>query len=174
MNIRLISPIPFDATQHPAPGQGSGLPCPQRSDGALLRPRPPRSALPGRLLAAWLLLSPLVAGAGTPATGLDHLVQQLSPHPLETQLQLVNRAINGLDHAPGPDTWLTPGELLQRGAGDCKDLAYAKYWLMTRVAEGYRDLRLGYGHVHLAGQWQLHLVVLVWTDAGVPSASSST
>lgn len=121
-----------------------------------------------RLLALLLAWAALLFGSATRATPLDHLEQLLRPHALAEQLRLVNLAINDLEHAPTPAAWQTPAELLQRGAGDCKDLAYAKYWILQRVAQGHRGMRLGYGQIHLEGRWQLHLVLLVWTDEGEP------
>ena len=121
-----------------------------------------------RLLAAFLAWAALSFGSAARATPLDHLEQLLRPHALAEQMRLVNLAINELEHAPTPAAWQTPAELLQRGAGDCKDLAYAKYWVLQRVAQGHRAMRLGYGQIHLEGRWQLHLVLLVWTDEGEP------
>lgn len=128
----------------------------------------PLHRLRRRLLAAAVLLCALMASPWTQAATLDFLAQRLRPLPLPEQMHLVNLAINGLDHVPRPDAWQTPAELLQRGAGDCKDLAYAKFWLLAQVARGHREMRLGYGHVHLDGRWQPHLVVLVWSDDGSP------
>lgn len=121
-----------------------------------------------RLVAAAVVCCPLTVSALAHAPSLDPLAQRLRPLPLQEQMHLVNLAINALDHAPRPEAWQTPTELLQRGAGDCKDLAYAKFWLLGQVAHGHREMRLGYGHVHLDGRWQLHLVVLVWTEEGSP------
>lgn len=122
----------------------------------------------GRLLAALLAWAALLFVSAAQAAPLDHLKQSLRPHALPEQMRLVNLAINELEHVPTPAAWQTPAELLQRGAGDCKDLAYAKYWILQRVAQGHRGMRLGYGQIHLEGRWQLHLVLLVWTDEGEP------
>lgn len=121
-----------------------------------------------RLLAALLAWAALLFGSAAQAAPLDHLKQLLRPHALPEQMRLVNLAINELEHVPTPAAWQTPAELLQRGAGDCKDLAYAKYWILKRVAQGPQRMRLGYGQIHLEGRWQLHLVLLVWTDEGDP------
>ena len=117
----------------------------------------------------WLVLASLPVRA----MNLDHLAHLIRPHPLMEQMRLVNLAINDLDYAPLPGVWQTPRELAQRGAGDCKDLAYSKYWLMKQVVEGDDDLRhdglrLGQGWVWMDGRWQSHLVVLVWADEGPP------
>ena len=121
-----------------------------------------------RLLPTLLAWAALLFGTAAHAAPLDHLERLLRPQALPEQMRLVNLALNELEHVPTPAAWQTPAELLQRGAGDCKDLAYAKYWILQRVAQGHRGMRLGYGQVHLEGRWQLHLVLLVWTDEGEP------
>lgn len=132
---------------------------------------PDRKPLFGHLIAALMaLLLSMTALFSTPtqAAAFEPLKALLRPAPLAEQLRLANQAINALDYEPTPGTWLTPGELVQRGAGDCKDLAFAKYWLLKGVAREHRAIRLAYGQVHLEGRWQAHLVVLVWSDDGPP------
>lgn len=98
---------------------------------------------------AVLLNMTMMFSAPTPATAFEPLKALMRPAPRAEQLRLANQAINPLDDEPTPHTWLAPGELAQRGAGACKDLAFAKYRLLKGVAREHHAIRPAHGHVHL-------------------------
>ena len=58
----------------------------------------------------------------------DHVNQQVEPQPDE----------------PGHDHWATPFETLARGAGDCEDVAIAKFFLLRASGVPLAELRLVY------------------------------
>lgn len=124
---------------------------------------------PWRLALKWVACFVLTQGmVPAYALNLDHLQELVKKQAPTEQMRLVNLAINEFDYAPIPGVWQTPTELASRGAGDCKDFAYAKYWLIKRMNIEFKELRLGYGRVFLDGRWQLHLVVLLWTEEDAP------
>jgi hypothetical protein len=121
----------------------------------------------GLLLVALLLCGPARA-QGSPAW--RHLLDQLARQPAAARPELVNLAINQLDHAEatGPVVWQTPAELVTRGVGDCKDFALAKFWLLRALGTPRERVRLGYGEWRSPHERRLHLVVLLWVDGGSP------
>lgn len=84
--------------------------------------------------------------------------------------ELINLAINQFDHAeaPGPVVWQSPQQLVRRGAGDCKDFALAKFWLLRHSGSPRERVRMAYGDVQIGKDWRRHLVVLLWTDGDSP------
>ena len=95
---------------------------------------------------------------------------------LDARAAFVNLAINrGVAYAPDPptapggDVWSTPFETLARGAGDCEDLAIAKFYLLIASGAPREGVRLLYAIRHgpdRAAKPQPHLATL----AGWPLA----
>lgn len=86
--------------------------------------------------------------------------------PVQAQLRAVNDFINERvrfvqdpEHWDAEDYWATPLETFGTGAGDCEDLAIAKYVSLRRMGVPDRQLRITY--VRAAG-WDLPHMVLAW------------
>ena len=58
--------------------------------------------------------------------------------------------------------WATPRELFKKGAGDCEDLAVAKYFFLIKLGVSEKQLRLAYVKVYNSGKNTIedHLVLL--------------
>lgn len=89
--------------------------------------------------------------------------------PVETQLRAVNDFINERvrfvqdpEHWNAEDYWATPLETFGTGAGDCEDLAIAKYVSLRRMGVPDEQLRITY--VRAAG-WDLPHMVLAWYES---------
>lgn len=132
--------------------------------------------LPAQALALALAMT-LVIGAGMPTTAHANdaprwafLVSRVMERPAAARAEVINHAINQFDQAEGPATavWQTPQQLVERGIGDCKDFALAKFWLLRHAGTAPGRVRLAYGDVLLFGEWRRHLVVLLWPDQGSP------
>ena len=114
--------------------------------------------------------------ASRPSTAAEHdprwndLLQRVMQQAPARRAEVINLAINQFDHAeaPGPVVWQSPQQLVQRGAGDCKDFALAKYWLLRHSGSPRERVRMAYGDVQIGTAWRRHLVVLLWTDGGSP------
>lgn len=63
------------------------------------------------------------------------------------------------------DYWASPLETLAKGAGDCEDLAMAKYFSLLALGLPEAQLRLVYVRAQLDGRPQAHMV-LAWYPAG--------
>lgn len=100
----------------------------------------------------------------------QYLVERVMRHPVAMRAEVINHAINQFEHvdATGPTAWQTPAELAQRGIGDCKDFALAKFSLLRQAGAAPESVRLAYGSWHAGAERRLHLVVLLWVDAGSP------
>ncbi len=116
-----------------------------------------------------------LARAGGPADATEHPVWQHLLRHLQRQapaqrLEVINLAINQLDHAfvPGATVWQRPAELIARGQGDCKDFALAKFYLLRHHGMAREQVRLAYADWNDGSRWQPHMVVLVWIDGGSP------
>lgn len=116
----------------------------------------------------------LAAGRPSAATENDprwnDLLQRVMQQAPARRAEVINLAINQFDHAEaaGPVVWQSPQQLVQRGAGDCKDFALAKYWLLRHSGSPRERVRMAYGDVRIGTDWRRHLVVLLWTDGGSP------
>jgi predicted transglutaminase-like cysteine proteinase len=120
-----------------------------------------------------LVLAVLGTGARAATDGelrWNDLLRRVLMHQPAQRAELINVAINQFDHAesPGPVVWQSPQQLVQRGAGDCKDFALAKFWLLRHSGSPRERVRMAYGDVWLGQAWRRHLVVLLWTDGGSP------
>lgn len=112
--------------------------------------------------------------SGAEATGWARLLETTGADSAAATLVEVNRAINALDARTDTDNWhrddfwATPGELVDRGGGDCEDFAIAKYYLL--VAHGFPTdrLRLMFARVYNAGGERIepHLVLLYQPETG--------
>ncbi len=140
-------------------------------------PGPLRSLLPAQALGLVMVAMVLVIGAGraTPVHAHEEprwafLVSRVMERPAAARAEVINHAINQFDQAEGPATavWQTPQQLVERGVGDCKDFALAKFWLLRHAGTAPGRVRLAYGDVLLFGEWRRHLVVLLWSDDGSP------
>lgn len=100
----------------------------------------------------------------------SELLERVMQQAPARRAELINVAINQFDHAeaPGPVVWQSPQELVQRGAGDCKDFALAKFWLLRHSGSPRERVRMAYGDVWIGQTWRRHLVVLLWTDDTSP------
>jgi predicted transglutaminase-like cysteine proteinase len=85
-----------------------------------------------------------------------------------------NSGFNRLPQAGDAQVWLqrefwaTPGELLRRGAGDCEDLAIAKYFALLDLGIAQDRLKLLYGRLYNAGKQRIepHVVLLYRPGGG--------
>ena len=66
------------------------------------------------------------------------------------------------------DYWAAPDELQRVGAGDCEDLAIAKYFALREANVDAARMRLAYGQVYRAelGRIESHIVLLYRSSAG--------
>lgn len=113
------------------------------------------------LFSFMLCMGSASSGAEPPASALAEAIaanrldawQQLLDRPVpSTDLELlgqVNRFVNGsvlfgedLDIWGEEDYWATPYETLQRGRGDCEDIAITKYISLIRLGMASEKLRL--------------------------------
>ena len=136
----------------------------------------------GALLGAVALVTLMLAALATPARAelagagmLGHtpwvrVFERVMQYPAPQRPQLINHVVNDFDYHPSTDParWLTPDELAQRGAGDCRDLALAKFWLLRHAGTPRERVRIAYTRWDDAGVGRYHLVVLLWTDAADP------
>lgn len=139
---------------------------------------PPPMPLPIHLRlrrAACCGLALTALAAGRPAAAEDDLrltdlLQRVMQQAPSRRAEVINTAINQFDHAesPGAVVWQSPQQLVQRGAGDCKDFALAKFWLLRHSGSPRERVRLAYGDVQIGPEWRRHLVVLLWADGGSP------
>lgn len=121
--------------------------------------RAPVSAV---VLAA-LLSAALPVDAST-RWGWDEQVSHLARMPRQLQLQAVTDWVHLRLRVvyDGPeDTWQSPLESLERGAGDCEDFAFAKYALLRQLGWSAPQVRLAYGYTTALGARAAHMVVLV-------------
>ena len=112
-----------------------------------------------------------VASAGMLAhTPWVRVFERVMQYPAPQRAQLINHVVNDFDYHPSTDParWLTPDELAQRGAGDCRDLALAKFWLLRQAGTPRERVRIAYTRWDDGGSGRYHLVVLLWTDAADP------
>lgn len=137
---------------------------------------------PASPLGALALLAGLQAMPATPARAdaaaarmLAHtpwvrVFERVMQYPAAQRPQLINHVVNDFDYHPSSDParWLTPDELAQRGAGDCRDLALAKFWLLRQAGTPRERVRIAYTRWDDGGVVRYHLVVLLWTDAAEP------
>jgi len=136
---------------------------PQRTGSAAWR-------LGGKLLgcglAVMLLAAPVAASDGAAAreAGLRALVAGLAHASMFERLRGVNRFFNRFTYRSDRDLWgredhwATPAELVARGAGDCEDLAIAKYFTLRRLGVAVASLRLT--HMRSARTGGSHMVLL--------------
>ncbi len=110
----------------------------------------------------------LPAQAQVKLEGLLRLVDaQRGATPLQ-QAEQINRYINrNLDWKDDaelwgvPDYWASPLQLFGKGAGDCEDLAMAKYFALLGLGLPEASLRLVYVRAQFNGRAQAHMV-LAW------------
>lgn len=96
------------------------------------------------------------------------LVESQRSQPALQQLEQVNRFINQ-ELAWRDDTelwgvadfWASPLQLFAKGAGDCEDLAMAKYFALLGLGLPEASLRLVYVRAQYQGRAQAHMV-LAW------------
>ena len=148
---------------------------------------------------AALVLAALLGVAPAPCTGaewaapgadpvarraaeLEGLLAGLARAPLLDQLRAVNRHFNSFRYRSDRDLWgqedhwATPEELLRAGAGDCEDLAIAKYFALRRLGIPAERLRITYvrdrrrrgSHMLLAYLGEPHGPLLLDTHREVP------
>lgn len=124
-----------------------------------------------RAAAAWgisvALATPLAAQADPQ---WNFLMSRVMQHPAASRAEVINLAINQFEHAEGTGAtvWQSPQQLVARGAGDCKDFALAKFWLLRHTGTARDRVRMAYGDAQVGGVSRRHLVVLWWADGGSP------
>lgn len=103
---------------------------------------------------------------------LLQLVQAQQGRPAEGQVDAINDFFNTrLAWRDDPsvwgqaDYWASPLELLHKGAGDCEDLAMAKYFALLALGVPEAELRLVYVRAQWQGRPQAHMV-LAWYAKG--------
>lgn len=116
----------------------------------------------GTLLGLVLLLqlcAPASADEISPASGIDAEYARVETvHMRINQLKRVSDARQwGAD-----DYWTTPDELLRAGAGDCEDLAIAKYFALRELGVPAERLRLVYARVFDAKRRFIEPHVVLW------------
>lgn len=136
--------------------------------------------LPGLLL-AWALTAwawdaarirqqsgKLPSAAQAQVLQLIAMVSGLRSAPVAQQLEQVNDFFNRqLAWREDPqvwgqlDYWASPLELIGKGAGDCEDLAMAKYFALRGLGVPEASLRLVYVRAQFQGRAQAHMV-LAW------------
>jgi predicted transglutaminase-like cysteine proteinase len=84
------------------------------------------------------------------------IIQEARSYSGRAQLGHINRAINLLLRPTAGD-WLSPLDVLRRGAGDCKDYALAKYFALRQAGVSPEHLRLVI--VHDKRRAEDHMVV---------------
>ena len=83
----------------------------------------------------------------------------------QARLHFVNSVWNSLRYASDrelygkEDYWATPAETASRGAGDCEDLAIAKYYTLRDLGQAADSLRLMLVSLH--GTGEPHMLVCV-------------
>lgn len=114
-------------------------------------------------------LLPVDGTAPSRSAELQRLMRQLANASTPVKLRGVNRFFNTLEYRSDweawgrEDHWTTPAELLATGAGDCEDLAIAKYFTLRRLGIVASSLRITY--VRDVRRDQAHMV-LVHRPAG--------
>lgn len=110
----------------------------------------------------------LTAVAQAKVVALLELAEQLRAQPVRAQLERVNGFFNTQlawrdDQQVWSvvDYWATPLELIGKGAGDCEDLAMAKYFTLLGLGLPEASLRLVYVRAQFQGRPQAHMV-LAW------------
>lgn len=99
-----------------------------------------------------------------------NLIAAVEPLPQNKVVAVVNHFVNeriryeaDLTLYGQVEYWAAPQETLGRGAGDCEDIAIAKYSLLLKAGISAEELR--FMHVQLAKPHTAHLV-LVWDHEG--------
>ncbi len=118
---------------------------------------------------------PVSAESDTIATGaidshskIEHVLTKFTNLSDIKKVQRINRFVNKLDNVTDQklwgkrDYWATPKELFKKGAGDCEDLAIAKYYLLIKFGVDESKLRLAYVKAFNSdnGAIEDHLVLL--------------
>ncbi len=118
-----------------------------------------------RMLAAAQRMGPQAAAA---AQALQGAIAAAAPLDEAGRLQAINHFFNrrivyaeDLDTTGEADHWDSPLELLARGAGDCEDLAIAKYFSLIAAGTPSASLRMVYVRAQRSGGTQAHMV-LAW------------
>lgn len=115
------------------------------------------------LLLTWQLAShPVFADEGTASGGMRPPMAELQ------QVEHVQAYYNRLQQLPDSrlwgraDYWATPAELLRAGAGDCEDLASAKYFALRELGIPAERLRLVYARVYDAARKRIEPHMVLW------------
>jgi len=143
-----------------ATGPTAGTDRTQRTRGCAWR------ALAGGALAMVLLATPAAACADAASrdAALQSMVDALAQASVFDRLRAVNRFFNRFTYRSDrelwgrEDHWASPAELIERGAGDCEDLAIAKYFTLRRLGFAVSSLRLTYVREMRTGR--SHMVLL--------------
>lgn len=111
-------------------------------------------------------------GVQAPVQALLALVQELQAAPAEQRAREVNRFFNqrvrwreDAQVWGQADYWATPLQMFEKGAGDCEDLAIAKYFTLLALGLPPASLRLVYVRAQWQGRAMAHMV-LAWTPEG--------
>ena len=123
---------------------------------------------------AMLVAAPVSArdDAASRDAALQSTVNALSHASVFDRLRGVNRFFNRFTYRSDrelwgrEDHWASPAELIERGAGDCEDLAIAKYFTLRRLGFAMPSLRLTYVRDVRSGRSHM---VLLYLRPGAPA-----
>lgn len=105
-------------------------------------------------------------------TSMSALQQQLTAQPIATRIELINRFFNTFKTNTDlivwgrSEFWATPKELITAMAGDCEDIAVAKYFALINSGVNEHVLRLAHVKVYNPAHAAIeeHLVLLYLND----------
>lgn len=98
--------------------------------------------------------------------GVDHVTRL--PVSERQQVEHVQAYYNRMRRMPDSrlwgrkDYWATPAELLRVGAGDCEDIASAKYFALRELSVPAERLRLVYARVYDEARMRIEPHMVLW------------
>jgi predicted transglutaminase-like cysteine proteinase len=113
---------------------------------------------------------------------LESLLAEAAALSVHEQLRRVNRFFNAYEQNTdleiwgANDYWSTPAELLQRGRGDCEDIAIAKYFTLVALGVPESRLRLLITRNFNGGNRRIegHMVLVYRADDGTDHVLDNT
>ena len=106
-------------------------------------------------------------------TPLERLIAKASTMPDPEKIALVHRFFeDNIEWRPDlyeysvAEYWATPAEVMERKAGDCEDIAIAKYFTLREAGMTDDQLKIVYGRIHV-GVWLPHMVLVCGADQAV-------
>jgi Bacterial transglutaminase-like cysteine proteinase BTLCP len=127
-----------------------------------------RAAVMGLLLAAFIAATACPTQAQPMPLDWQAVVGTIQRLPVRQRHLQVNDTVNSFDYVANATVWQTPSQLADHGVGDCKDLAFTKYWLLSQLGIPRGRMRLGYGEWVSPEGPRLHMVLLLWDGQASP------